>query len=217
MFEPPPGYEDMLADAEESIYSSAWVNLDVPKIGTVRARRPMPDGAALLAMAANPKIGHTKQVEFMMRFVNTHVATEDIERVYFAMMMDEMPADSIERLSRAVATWGTARPYTAVVSLAVMTAYHWRTIRHKLLMAGVLDAMNLPSMHALLDVAESMAVESASNDDDPQQAVGGLYRRLYATTPDLVALNGEDYRPVPPGFDPDDVEDAFDAFARAAR
>lgn len=217
MFEPPPGYEDMLADAEESIYSSAWVNLDVPQIGTVKARRPLPDGAALLAMAANPKIGHAKQVEYLMRFVNHHVSAEDVERVYFAMMMDEMPADAVERLSRAVATWGTSRPYTAVVSLAVMTAYHWRTIRQKLLMAGIQDAMNLSSMHALLDVAESMAVESASNDDDPRGAVNGLYRRLYSVTPDLVPLNGEDYRPVPPGFDPDEVEDSFDAFARAAR
>lgn len=217
MFAPPPGYEDMLADAEESIYSSAWVSLDVPRIGTVKARRPMPAAAARLAMAANPKEGHARQTEHLMKFVADHVTIEDIERVYFAMMMDDAPADSIERLARAVATWGTARPYAAVVSLAVMTAYHWRTIRQKLLMAGIQDAMNLSSMHALLDVAETMAVESASNDDDPRNAVSGLYRRLYATTPDLAAVNGEDYRPVPPGFDPDDVEDAFDAFARAAR
>lgn len=207
----------MLADAEESIYSSAWVKHDVPQIGTITARRPLPDGAALLAMAANPKEGHSKQVEHMLRFVSHHVSPEDIEQVYFRMMMDELPADSVERLARSVATWGTARPYTAVVSLAVMCAYHWRTIRQKLLMAGVLDPMNLPSMHALLDVAEAMAVDAASNDDDPRTAVNGVYRRLYSVTPDLVALNGEDYRPAPPGFDPDEVEDAFDAFARAAR
>lgn len=217
MFEPPPGYDDMLADADESIYTSAWVTFEVPQLGEIKARRPMPDAAAQLAMAANPKIGHSKQIEHLMRFVSDHVAAEDLERLSFAMMMDEAPADSLEKLARAVATWGTARPYTAVVSLAVMTAYHWRTIRQKLLMAGVLDAMNLPSMHALLDVAEAMAVESASNDEDPKAAVSSLYRKLYSVTPDLVALNGEDYRPAPPGFDPDDVENAFDAFARAAR
>lgn len=189
--------------------SSDYTVLDIPEVGPVKARRPMPDAVALLAMASNPKIAAQDRLNYIVRFARRHIDEADLEQVFLDMMLDRLPANTIELVARALATWGTARPYTAVISLTVMTAYHWRTIRQKLLMAGIAQPMTLPSMHVLLDSAEALAVESVTGGDNPAEELASLYRRLYGPTPD-----GPDT--VPAGFDPDEMEDAFDAFARVA-
>lgn len=212
-FEPPPGYEDMLADAQFVAREPVWEDLEVSPLGTVKARRPGPDAVAVIAMSANPKLKYQERLRYLLQFVESHVAEGVLDGIYYRMMLGEYPKRSVELVARELSVWGTARPYAAVVSLSVMAAYHWRTIRHKLLLAGVLDPMAMRSMHAVLDIAESMAVESAANSEEPEREVAGLYRRLYGPHPDL----GLDDEPVPAGFDPDEVEDSFDAFARAAR
>ena len=209
MFEPPPGYEDLLADAEAHPGVSEFEAWTVPGVGLVSARRPMPDAVALLAMASNSVLDAPSRIDYMMRFIHVHVSEADVERVLFDMMAGDLPANAMDRMVRSIVTWGTARPYVAVVSLAVMAAHHWRTIRQKLLMAGVTDPMGLGSMHRILDAAEALAVESATGSEQPQRELESLYRRLYGPSPD-------DLDPVPSGFQPDEVEASFDAFARAA-
>lgn len=113
---------------------------------------------------------------------------------------------------------GNRAPYAAVITLSVLTAFHWRTMRLKLTLAGVSDPMNLPSMHVLLDNTESAILEAMLGDNpkDGENKRAMFIDRLYAPTPEALALNGEDYMPQPEGFEPDDVEAAFDAFAQAA-
>jgi hypothetical protein len=102
-------------------------------------------------------------------------------------------------------------PYTAVITLAVLTAFHWRAIRGKLILAGIMDPMALTSMHALLDVTETSITESYSTAEDRT----AFFDKLYA--PEIGReLNDDGYTPKPSGFDDDDVEASFDAFASAA-
>lgn len=217
MYAPPPGYEDMLADAEGWAPVGGVSSLDVPGVGTVVGRRPGPAGIAALAMSANPDLPNVDRAAHLVRFVGDHLDDGELERLYFEMMMDTMPSDTLERVSRQLATWGTARPYVAVVTLAVIAACHWRTIRVKLVGAGVVEPMALGSMHMVLDLAETLVVESFKNAKEPQRELASFYRRLYGPSPEAMALNGDGYDPTPPGFSEQEMEAAFDAFSRAAR
>lgn len=214
MYSPPPGYEDLLSDAENHQPLGLLAPLDIPELGTVQALKPCPCGVAWLAMSSNPKASPAERTDHLVRFVNEHLAEGELERLYFDMMLESGPRDSVERVARSLATWGTARPYVAVATLSVMTGYHWRTLRHKLLSAGVTDPLaQLTSLHALLDFTEATIVENLSHGENARQEYRSLNARLYCPT----ELNGDGYDPVPAGFSDDEVEDSFDAFARAAR
>ena len=110
MFDPPDGFDDMLGDAETATYSSKFNELEVEGVGTVRARRPLPNAVPCLAMAANAQIDISPRMDYVVLFVRNHLDEGELERIYFEMITGEAPADSIERIARAVATWGTARP-----------------------------------------------------------------------------------------------------------
>ena len=101
-------------------------------------------------------------------------------------------------------------PYKAVVTLCVTTAAHWRTLRAKLMLAGIADPLNdLPDLHALLDVAEVLMLESLDEKDRDK-----LLNQLYA--PDFTP-NGDGYKAAPAGFDEEDQMASFDAFAAVAK
>lgn len=108
---------------------------------------------------------------------------------------------------------GHCAPYIAVITLAVMTAHHWRSVRTKLLLAGVADPMGLRNMHMLLDVVESMVLESLSTGGREAEFHRSQFLdQLYSPAND-VGLGGG--AAAPAGFAPDEVEAAFDAFAAA--
>lgn len=110
MFDPPPGYDDMLGDAETAPFSSRFDPLEIEEVGTVMARRPLPNAVPCLAMAANAQIDVSPRMDYVVLFVRNHLGEGELERIYFEMITGKAPADSIERIARAVATWGTARP-----------------------------------------------------------------------------------------------------------
>lgn len=215
MFSPPPGYPDLLSDAEGRMRMDSYQELTVPEIGVVKACKPCPASTAVLAMSANPSSAGQERLDYLVKFASQHLEPGEMERLYFMMMVDALPTNTVERVTRSVATFGTARPYAAVVTLAVLTGHHWRTMRHKMLSAGIADPMRLTSMHALLDFTESVVVESIANSENGQRELAGFYRRMYG--PESAELNGDGYQAAPAGFDDDEVESAFDAFARAAR
>lgn len=93
-----------------------------------------------------------------------------------------------------------------------MTAHHWRTIRSRLIQAGIVDPMALPSMHALLDVTESMVLEAAENKRGRERILDQLYSPSIAGA----RLNGSGYKPRPAGFSVAEQQAAFDNFARMA-
>ncbi|CAA0078303.1 Uncharacterised protein [Mycolicibacterium vanbaalenii] len=108
MFDPPPGYHDMLGDAEHNTRQSGYANLDVDEVGVVRARYPLPNAVPNLAMANTDKISRASQLMHLKRFLRAHV--EDLDQYLVAMMDGTLPADTVERIAKAVAAWGTARP-----------------------------------------------------------------------------------------------------------
>jgi hypothetical protein len=99
-----------------------------------------------------------------------------------------------------------------------MTAHHWRTLRLKLLLAGVSDPMALASMHALLDSTEGAILEaiSAESAKDSEMKRSLFLDKLYAPHADPYAINDDGYVPKPKGFEDDEVEASFAAFAAAA-
>lgn len=121
MFSPPPGYDDCEADAErfdEALTDVAEFNkarrfheIDVPGIGTINARRPLPNAIPALAGAANAKITAQSRLDYLDIFIQNHLAPGEFEALLARMMTeDDMPADTMLRVSRAIATNGTPRP-----------------------------------------------------------------------------------------------------------
>jgi hypothetical protein len=110
MYDPPPGYSDMEGDADTALYSERFDDLEVEGVGVVSARRPMPNAVPALAAAANAQLEAQIRMDYVVLFVRNHLAEGELERIYHNMITGDTPADSIERIARAVATWGTARP-----------------------------------------------------------------------------------------------------------
>lgn len=225
MYSPPPGFDDLLADAADWPVTGEICDLDVKGIGIVAARRPQPRAAAALAMTSNEKINAAEKLDHFTRFVMDHLGEGEFERIMAGMVSGELPPRTIQRVGRTMATWGTARPHAAVVTLSLYTGHNWRTIRRKLTLAGISNPMTLPSLHALLDVTEDIVVEALyasgqENEGPPSEGerkVRRFYDAIYAPDlQDIDDLDEEEPHRVPAGFEnPDDVEADFDALLRA--
>lgn len=106
----PPGFTDLDDDAERAPDGGPYHDLNVPGIGIVKVRRPMPKSAAALAMAANSKINNLAKLDHLGRFAINHLAPGEMERLIVAQMNQTIPADAFQVIARSIATWGTARP-----------------------------------------------------------------------------------------------------------
>ena len=95
-----------------------------------------------------------------------------------------------------------------------MTAFHWRTMRLKLVQSGVSNPMGLSTMHIVLDATEAAILESISmsGERDAEFQRSQFLDQLYSPANDVGLGDG---RAVPAGFEPDEVDSAFDAFAAA--
>lgn len=216
-YAPPSGYDDLTADAARTPITAAAAELLVPGVGAMIARPPAPRSAAALAAACRPRCDQPTRTAAMQTFVGDHLQSPTLDDLFAAMITDKLPDDALGRVARAVATWGTSRPYLAVSTLAAITAQHWRIIRAHLIVHGVTDPMLLTSLHALLDVTEQLVLESI------QESTAAATKRerehfldqLYA--PDLTpaAINGPGYTPEPAGFSDAEQEESFDVFARS--
>jgi hypothetical protein len=112
VYDPPPGYVDMLDDAERegATVSHLFHDLDVKDVGIVRARKPMPNSVAALSMAANSTAGKESQADYLVLFVQNHLEPGEMDRILWSMVMGEMPAVTLNLISQAICTWGTPRP-----------------------------------------------------------------------------------------------------------
>lgn len=72
----------------------------------------------------------------------------------------------------------------------------------------------LPTLHALLDATEAAVLESMEEKKDREKYMDAMYRPKLELAPGLA---GAGYKPKPAGFDDDEVDASFDAFASAAR
>lgn len=114
LHEPPPGYADCESDAEDhpTPPGHPYRELEVDGIGVLRARKPLPNAVAVIAGAANAKISTEARTAHLQRFIANHLAPEDYEGLLARMIDpdDTLPPDALLRVSRAIATAGTARP-----------------------------------------------------------------------------------------------------------
>jgi hypothetical protein len=218
----PPGNDDFLADAAAIPVEGGYELLAVPGVGTISARRPRPRSAAALAQTGNGSVSDADRVEHMHLFLAEHVEPDDYESLLLRMIDGDLGTTTIMRVMKGVATWGTARPYPAVINLVVITAHHWRSMRAKLAQTGIADPLRtMTSMHALLDYTEQITLESLAKSgtgpnaaDKSQRAVDDFMFKLYAPDPNE---RDEDGRvPIPAGFDVGAMEGNFDAMARLA-
>ncbi|MEU9805416.1 hypothetical protein [Mycobacterium sp. NPDC050853] len=110
MYDPPDSFDDILGDADLVSSTGPFMPLDVPGVGIVRARRPMPNAVPALAMSSNAKLDAVAKQGYLTLFIQNHVDDGEHERILAKMMTEDLPADSIGKIARAIATWGTARP-----------------------------------------------------------------------------------------------------------
>lgn len=78
---------------------------------------------------------------------------------------------------------GHRPPYLAVVSISLMAATVWRQLRARLADKGIADPLReFPHLHALLDFAESVWMESLHTGDEAKDkaALDRYNRALYA-------------------------------------
>jgi hypothetical protein len=216
----PPGYDDFMADAQAIDPAGDYDIVNVRGIGPIHARHPKPRSAAALAQASNGKLKNAERVDYLHLFLSEHLPPEDVEKLLQRMIDGEIASDTMQRVVSGVATWGTARPYTAVINLVVITAYHWRSMRAKLACNGIADPLrNMTSMHALLDFSEQITLESLAKSGEgqnahqqAQRAIDNFMFKLYAPDPNEKTEDGE--MSIPAGFDMDAMEGNFDAFLR---
>lgn len=226
MYEPPAGYLDLESDAATLPVVGQLEDLEIPGVGTVRARRPAPRSAAALAWATNHKLDEATRQAHLVAFVYGLVDEDDLDTLLVELITAEtIPVEAMGQLARALSTWGTARPYTAVGTLCAITGHHWRTVRSRLSENGIsAPLVEFASLHALLDVTERLVLESLSHSGEGKNAVADGKRKAddfldHLYRPDLSeakGINGKAYRPAPAGFDEDAMESAFDAFMGSA-
>lgn len=115
MYDPPPGYADMEADGENApaVINPTYHELEVEGVGVIHARRPLPNSVPALAGAANAKISDRSRLDHLTLFIQNHLDPGEFVGL-LAQMTDpeaaDMPEDAMLRVSRAIATAGTARP-----------------------------------------------------------------------------------------------------------
>jgi hypothetical protein len=213
MFQPPPSYPDLVADADRAQFTGAQQTLLVPGVGCVAAYRPEPRSAAHLACAAASKTT-LEQIRCLNSFVAEHIGDEEYDRLLDGLMESRLPVDAMSRVTKAVATWGTARPYRAVFTLCAHTGHHWRILRSRLLTNGVGDPMRLPSLHALLDFTESVILESMTSGNQMEDAVKRqqFTDSLYQPDPEELKTGTR-----PEGFSDEETWASFLAFEAAAQ
>ena len=113
MFDPPPSYDDCESDADDAPTPAGvkYLPIEVPGVGVVHARKPLPNAIPALAGAANAKISPRARTDYLTLFVQNHLAPGEYDALLARMMTDEdCPPDAVLRVSRAIATAGTARP-----------------------------------------------------------------------------------------------------------
>lgn len=117
MFSPPTGYVDCETDAEidqerRGEVGTKYHEIDVPGVGLIHARRPLPNAIPALANAANAKITASSRLDYLVIFIQNHLSPGESGEL-LSRMLDpdtELPTDTMLRVSRAIATAGTARP-----------------------------------------------------------------------------------------------------------
>ncbi|QNL30160.1 hypothetical protein SEA_MARIOKART_33 [Gordonia phage Mariokart] len=103
-----------------------------------------------------------------------------------------------------------------MITLASITATHWRTLRGRMASYGITRPLEqFASIHPLLDITEAAVLESFSGKDAEKERKSFI-DALYAPERGK-AVSGTGHKPAPAGFDDDAMEAAFDAFSASAR
>lgn len=111
MYDPPAGYKDFLADAENAGGGDGpMYPIDVEGVGTIQARRLIPGSAAALGASGRSKASDGEKLGYLNLFVRNHIGADQYEQLLMRMMTEDAPADTMNRIVEAITTRGTARP-----------------------------------------------------------------------------------------------------------
>jgi len=119
MYSPPSGITDCETDAELDEQarkvipiSAAYHRIEVPEVGVIHARRPLPNAVPTLANTVNAKISGEARADAIDRFVQNHLAPGEFKDLLSRMVDpdEDLPPDALHKVSQAIATAGTARP-----------------------------------------------------------------------------------------------------------
>ena len=111
MYDPPAGYQDFLADAENSDRGDGpMYPLEVEGVGTIQSRKPIPGSAAALGASGRSKASDREKVGYLNLFVRNHIGAEQYEDLLMRMMTGDAPANTMNLVVEAITTRGTARP-----------------------------------------------------------------------------------------------------------
>lgn len=111
MREPPPGYDDILGDADGvPDPPGPYHSIEVEGVGPVRARKPMPNAVPNLAHSVAAHIDNQARADHLTRFVRNHLEYGEADRLLQGMIMGDLPAETYSLVGQAIATWGTGRP-----------------------------------------------------------------------------------------------------------
>lgn len=207
MFDPPPGFDDLAGDTEHAPRNERLTTLTVPDVGIVVARKPMPAGIHHLAMSVNSETPDPQRSSHAAQFVQDHLGDGEWERLTMAMIDGDAPENTVTAVAEGIATWGTARPYTAVAALALQTAYLWRSVRLQLITTGIPNPMALPNMHLVLDVTEKTMVESMT-----EEQLTRFFDRIYGPPPQPISVSKGRKLVPPPGFSEEEMAASWRAW-----
>lgn len=111
MYDPPAGYKDFLADAENADRGKGpMYPLEVEGVGTIQSRRPIPGSAAALGASGRSKASDGEKLGYLNLFVRNHIGSDQYEELLSRMMTGDAPDDTMSRVVEAITTKDTARP-----------------------------------------------------------------------------------------------------------
>jgi hypothetical protein len=110
MYDPPPGFPDLEHDAGLCDRDGSYRSLDVPGVGTLLARLPLPKSVSAISMAANSKLDAATKAGYLNLFVRNHVGDDTHEDLLRGMITGDYPDDALQKVARAIACVGTPRP-----------------------------------------------------------------------------------------------------------
>lgn len=95
-------------------------------------------------------------------------------------MADGVISGSLKSLIEDAVEAGSGRPLKAVATLCAATVKSWSIIRARMVRSGIADPLRqLPSLWALIDVTESLILETKTDQKDRDDYMRQMYPATY--------------------------------------
>lgn len=112
--------------------------------------------------------GDSESGPVLVQFMRDHLSPSSYAELTMCLLDpdDQTTIQDVHLVMQKIITAGTARPFRAVAALTISAADSWRTLRARLIRAGIADPLTqLPDMHAVLDLTEDLISEGKKPAD----------------------------------------------------